>query len=104
MASGLEEEDWRALMLVYVRWSQGRREESDRLLAEVTARYAKFFAYQLGQVHAHRGEIDAAFDWLERAYGQHDPGLHHSLFDPVLAPLRTDPRWPVLMKKIGYGG
>jgi TolB-like protein/tetratricopeptide (TPR) repeat protein len=104
MASDLEEEDWRALMLVYVRWSQGRREESDRLLADVTQKYAKFFAYQLGQVHAHRGEIDAAFDWLGRAYGQHDPGLHHSLFDPVLAPLRTDPRWPVLMKKIGYGG
>ena len=104
MASSLEEEDWRALMLVYVRWSQGRREESDRLLAEVVAKYAKYFAFQLGQVHAHRGEADAAFDWLERAYLQHDPGLHQSLFDPVLAPLRTDPRWPVLMKKIGYGG
>lgn len=71
---------------VYVRRSQGRREESDRLLAEVAARYAKFFACQPGQAHAHRGEFDAAFDWLDRACGQHDPGLHHSLLDPVLAP------------------
>ncbi len=101
-AAAMEDEEWRTLMSIYVRWRQGRREESDRALAEVTGKYASAFAYQLAQVHAYRGEADAAFEWLERAYGQHDPGLHFAFVDPVLAPLRSDPRWPPLLKKLGF--
>jgi serine/threonine-protein kinase len=94
--------DFRDLLRVYVRWNQGQREESSRLLAELTGNLANVFAYQFAQAHAHRGEVDAAFDWLERTYDQHDPGLHHAYSDPVLAPLRADPRWLPLMKKVGF--
>jgi len=98
----IEDPEYLDLLRVYVLWSRGRHEESTRLLAGMTAKYAGVFAYQFAQVHAHRGEADAAFDWLERGYQQHDPGLHHVLVDPILASLRTDPRWPPLLKKLGF--
>jgi serine/threonine-protein kinase len=101
LAQAIEEPDWRALCLTYVRWDQGRREESDRLLADITTGNSGVFAYQIAEAHAYRGEIDAAFEWLERAYAQHDPGLHYTLVDPSLAPLRKDLRWPGLMSRRG---
>jgi len=52
-------------------------------------------------VYASRKDFDGAFEWLERAYRQHDPGLAWSKSDSLLIPLHADPRWPVFLKKIG---
>ena len=102
MADSLEEKDYHDLLHVYVRWSQGRHDEARRLLATLEERYANVFAYQFAEAHTHLGDFDAAFAWLEKGYGQHDPGLHHAFVDPALAPLRADPRWPPLMAKLGF--
>ncbi|MCB1553541.1 MAG: tetratricopeptide repeat protein [Xanthomonadales bacterium] len=58
-------------------------------------------AYQIAQVHAWRGEPDEAFDWLERAYTQNDGGLSMVGYDTMLDPLRNDPRFAALVKKLG---
>ena len=97
-----EEAERRLLNLLFLRWSQGQREESDRLLAEIKEKYADIFAYQLAQAHAWRGEIDEAFAWLETCYQQHDPGAHWAKVDIVFNPLRDDARWPALMHKLGF--
>jgi len=102
MAESIAEEDYHDLLRVYVRWSQGRHEEARRLLGALVERYANVFAYQFAQANAHIGDLDAAFDWLERGREQHDPGLHHAFVDPTLAAMRNDPRWPPLMSKIGF--
>src|SRR5262249_33234124 len=54
-----------ALAIVHHR--AGRRAESDRAAGELEAQDGSHAAYQIAQVHAARGEVDAAFDWLERA-------------------------------------
>ena len=97
-----EEAERRLLNLLFLHWSQGRREESDRLLAEIKEKYADIYAYQLAQAHAWRGEIDEAFAWLETCYQQHDPGVHWAKVDIVFQPLHSDPRWPGLLKKLGF--
>ena len=102
MAETLDDRDYLELMRVYVRWSQGRHDEAKRLLAELTGKYASFFAYQFAQAYTYLGDFDAAFEWLERGYEQHDPGLHHAYVDPVLAPLRSDARWLPLMARLGF--
>jgi TolB-like protein/Tfp pilus assembly protein PilF len=102
LAETIDEVDYLELMRVYVRWSQGRHDEARRLLAELTAKYASFFAYQFAQAYTHLGEFGTAFEWLERGYEQHDPGLHHAYVDPVLAPLRSDARWLPLMARLGF--
>jgi TolB-like protein len=56
---------------------------------------------QAAEVHAWRGEKDQAFDWLERAYVHHDPGLADLKFDPMLAKLHGDPRFAAIVRKTG---
>jgi hypothetical protein len=63
----------------------GRKQESDRALAELIAKYQKGAAFQIAEVYAFRGEADAAFTWLERAYEQRDSGLSDVKGDPLLA-------------------
>ena len=49
-----------------------------------------------------RGEVDAAFEWLERAYVQRDPGLALIRLDTELRSLHGDPRWGAFLKKMGF--
>ena len=45
------------------------------------------------------GEVDSAFEWLNRAYETRDGGLSWALGDPSFRNLYDDPRWrPFLMK------
>lgn len=97
-----EREPYRVLHTLFVRCRQERWAEADALLAEIERRWAGVFGYQLAQGHASRGHADAAFAWLERCHEQHDPGAHWALVDPLLAPLRRDPRWPALLAKLGF--
>jgi serine/threonine-protein kinase len=57
-------------------------------------------AYQIAELHGYRGERDKAFEWLDRAYGQHDGGLLSLKIDPLMATLRQDPRYTDLLKKM----
>ncbi len=57
-------------------------------------------AYQVAQIHAWRGEIDEAFEWLGVAAEHHDAGLMYFLFDPFLKPLRGDPRHAALLDRL----
>ena len=79
----------------------GHAKESQQALDELAAKHARESAYQIAEVYAWRGEKDHAFEWLQRAYAQHDGGLSRIKFDPVLATLRADARYAVLLKKLG---
>jgi hypothetical protein len=52
-------------------------------------------------VYAYRGEVNRAFEWLERTYTERDPGLAEMKADPLLKSLGRDPRYAALLKKIG---
>ncbi len=55
----------------------------------------------LGMSYAVIGEKERAFSWLEKAYQQHDPALAQLKVDPSVDNLRSDPRYPALLKKLG---
>jgi TolB-like protein/DNA-binding winged helix-turn-helix (wHTH) protein len=78
----------------------GRHQESDTALARLLAQHSSDAAYQVAQVYAYRGEVDRAFEWLNRAYLQHDPGLLWFKTDLKLKSLRNDPRYALLLKKL----
>jgi Tfp pilus assembly protein PilF len=55
-------------------------------------------------VHAGLGETDEAFAWLERGYEVRAFLLQDIVWDPRLAPLRSDLRFDDLLRRIGIVG
>jgi TolB-like protein/thioredoxin-like negative regulator of GroEL len=78
----------------------GNHEASQRALDELIARNAATDAYQIAAVYAARRENDRAFEWLDRAFDQRDPGLWSTLTDPLLNDLHQDPRWQPFLRRL----
>ncbi|HEY6572758.1 MAG TPA: tetratricopeptide repeat protein, partial [Candidatus Eisenbacteria bacterium] len=95
------EETFRLWALAVVHHAAGRSRESDEALDALIASYADDWAYQVAEACAARGQTEEAYRWLDRAYAQRDPGLSYLKPDPLLRPLHADPRWPVLLAKVG---
>ncbi|MBV8210391.1 MAG: protein kinase [Burkholderiaceae bacterium] len=87
-----------ALPIVY--WAMGRRTDSDRTLKQLEQKYAGSFAQNIAEAHAYRGEADAAFQWLERAYLQRDGGMPDLRIDPLLRNLHDDPRFHAMLLRM----
>jgi TolB-like protein/Tfp pilus assembly protein PilF len=96
LAEALQEvlPDFRLLAITMAQHTLGHAAESDAALAKLIDDHADVAAYQIAEACGWRGETGRAFEWLERAYIQRDPGLAHAATDKLLAPLHHDPRWP----------
>ena len=91
----------RSWALGIVHHALGHRAESDEALRTLIELGAADAAFQIAELHAARGEADAAFEWLERAYAQRDGGLTLIKSRLRLRSLHGDPRWGPLLKKVG---
>lgn len=58
-------------------------------------------AYSIAMIHAGLREADRAFEYFEKACEQKDSDLVVFKIDPRLDALRADPRYQVLLKRIG---
>lgn len=56
--------------------------------------------YRVAALHVALGNRDEAFAWLEKAYQAHDWHLHRLKVDPQFAPLRDDPRYNAMLKRL----
>jgi|WetSurMetagenome_2_1015567.scaffolds.fasta_scaffold09215_3 TolB-like protein/tetratricopeptide (TPR) repeat protein len=81
----------------------GRTGEAMALLREVEQLHARGQAppVAFAVIHAGLGEIDAAFGWLEAAYGIRDGFLFWLTGTPGLDPLHADPRFADLVRRVG---
>jgi TolB-like protein/tetratricopeptide (TPR) repeat protein len=52
-------------------------------------------------VYTGLGDFDQAFQWLDKAYEERDDRLIYLQAEPMADPLRKDPRFAALMKRIG---
>ena len=57
--------------------------------------------YEIALVYTGLGEKKEAFKWLEESYNAHDVGLVYLKIDPCLDPLRLDPRFVDLLRRVG---
>jgi len=78
----------------------GRESEAESALQQLIEGYADIGAFQIATGYAYRDELDKAFEWLERAYDQHDTGLP-GIKSVLASRLQNDPRWKPLLDKIG---
>jgi len=64
--------------------------------------YGDAASYQYAQVYAQAGDKDRAFAALDRALEIRDSGLLRVKTDPYIAPLRGDPRYSALLRKLNF--
>jgi len=95
------DEMWRLEGLALVYWAMHRRTEADAALEELKAKFEKTSPYVIATVYGYRGEVDEAFAWLDRALAGRDSTLTFIKSDPLFARIRSDPRYPALLKKAG---
>lgn len=95
-------EPFRLLGVAVVRYALNNTSESDSAVEKLIEKYGEDGAYQIAEAYAFRGDTDQAFEWLERAYKQRDPGLPELRTEPLLRTLHGDPRWQRLLKGIGF--
>jgi hypothetical protein len=96
------EDIWRLWALAIVYQVADQTKESETALRELGDKEAEDGAYQIAEAHAMRGEVDAAFAWLERADAQRDGGLCDVPTSPYLQSLHSDPRWDTFLRKMGF--
>jgi TolB-like protein/DNA-binding winged helix-turn-helix (wHTH) protein/cytochrome c-type biogenesis protein CcmH/NrfG len=90
----------RAFSYALTYFALGREKESDAALNELITKYYASNAVEIAEVYSFRNQPDKAFEWLDRAYAQHDPSLGFIKTKPTLANLRGDPRYAALLKKL----
>jgi TolB-like protein/Tfp pilus assembly protein PilF len=82
----------------------GNRAEAEKLLAELQERSKSEYvsSYLIAQIYIALGEKESAFKLLEKAYAERSIDLVLAKVDPRLDPLRDDPRYQELLKRIGF--
>jgi hypothetical protein len=58
-------------------------------------------AIYFAAVYTGLGDFDQAFQWLDKAYEERDDRLIYLQAEPMADPLRKDPRFTALMKRMG---
>lgn len=83
----------------------GREKESRHVLDRLRELSAKRYvsSYHIALIHCGLGEFDTAFEWLEKTYAERDAWLIWMRVEPQLDPLRSDPRFADLLRRIGLG-
>jgi pentatricopeptide repeat protein len=81
----------------------GRRTEALRFLNELKRRQRTGYVPAAAFVNAYLGlgDNEQAFAWLERAYQEHSPILQYVKVHPFFDPLRGDPRFADLVRRVG---
>ncbi len=92
---GRPEEDYSLWVKAIAAHQQGNTVASDAALAALVAKHGPASAVGIAEVHAWRGEKDAAFEWLERAPAE--PSIQRNAF---LSSLHGDPRWAALLERM----
>ena len=80
-----------------------RREEARAELATLESSYGEYTPYFVGVVYAAFGDADRAYAYFDRAIEIHDVSIFDIVSNPwqSLATVRADPRFPVLLRKMG---
>ena len=79
-----------------------READAAEALVSLEREFGDRYTTWVAAVHARRGRVDDAFEWLERAYSMSGSGdmsgvPHGTMFES----LHDDPRWEPLLEKLG---
>ena len=80
----------------------GNKDEAVRLRKHLEEQKKTYVSpYWMATLQTGLGEKDSAFDWLEKAFRERSGGLAWLGIDPRFDSLRSDSRFPDLLRRIG---
>jgi TolB-like protein/DNA-binding winged helix-turn-helix (wHTH) protein/Tfp pilus assembly protein PilF len=82
----------------------GMKSEAEQALRTLLEKSKRSYvsAFDIALIYTALGEKDTAFDWLKKAVDERSTFLVYSKWEPRLDPLRADPRFGQMLKKIGF--
>lgn len=92
---------WQDLALALARQVGSDRRTADAALKVLVEKGSEVAAFQIAEVYALRGDANATFQWLDRAWGIRDPGISYLLYDPFILRFKNDPRFDAFRRKVG---
>jgi len=97
---------WMSLVpLAHAYAKTGNRAEVEKQIAKMEAlrssRYVR--TYYLASIYATLGDKDKAFGELEKSFEDHDCFLNQIAADPFMDPIREDPRFKDLLRRMNLG-
>jgi tetratricopeptide (TPR) repeat protein len=82
----------------------GRHADAEAVLAKLIAVQGNDSAFQYGEIYAQWGDNAKALEWLSTALSLHDAGVVTLKTDPLLDPLREQPRFQALERSLKFPG
>jgi tetratricopeptide (TPR) repeat protein len=80
----------------------GRHADAVAAVAKITQSGGDAAAYQYTEIYTQWGDRKAALDWLEKAMRLRDPGLVYLKADPLMDPLRKEPRFQAIEQQLKF--
>ena len=80
----------------------GRHADAEAELAKIKAAFGDTAGYQYATIYAQWGNLPKALEWLETALRLRDPGLVELKTDPLLDPLRKEPRFQAIERELKF--
>ena len=93
------DEEYRVKGAALASYALGREAEYQARLDELIARWGDQWPSEVAHVYAWTGETDRAFEWLARSAAEEDGAFDPK--HPMLWPLKSDPRWLLLLESLG---
>jgi len=100
--SGQSERYLPSLAYIYARSGQTRKAQELLNTLNRTSEHTVRWPIDVAEVYVVLGDRQMAFEWLEKAYAQHEDSLPAILkVSPRFDPVRSDPRFQELMHRVG---
>jgi TolB-like protein/tetratricopeptide (TPR) repeat protein len=80
----------------------GRHLDAEAILSQLQSEFGDASAYQYSTIYAQWGDRAKALEWLETAWRLRDPGLVYLKTEPLLDPLRNEPRFQAIMRQLNF--
>jgi TolB-like protein/Flp pilus assembly protein TadD len=80
----------------------GRHADAEAELSKMKTAMGDAAAYQFATIYAQWGNRAKALEWLETALRLRDPGLGFLKTDPLMDPLRKEPRFQAIERKLRF--